>query len=442
MDVKGYLNKPVSPFSLGLFRILFALLLLVQLARLQPYIVDVLPKSLFFLKYPGLEWVDLISAGNLQLVFGLGYLLCALLALGVYSRIVSALLVLIWGYLFFVDAGHYNNHYYLVLLLLVLFAVTHSGAVLGVLPKLRKTMIPNWQLLVFRFQIVVVYFFGGLAKLNEDWLNAAPMKIWLSLSQYEFLQAEWIAYFICWFGLVFDLSIGFLLWNRKTRVAGLALLLPFHISNHFIWHIGIFPWLMIAATVLFFDMDWLKKKVAKKPTGNYKAISPTWVKGFLIIYICFQLFFPLRQWFFEGPSYWTGYCFRFSWNMMLYDNLETFKVKVSVPDEGVVGYIDMNRYVNNKQYRKLNQYPGNLSRLCQFLGNEMKTNAGIANPELNIITYRSINGRPYQLFVDTTINMVKADFSPYKVPEWILPFNDTEYLPENLQPNNQEGLRK
>jgi hypothetical protein len=38
-----------------------------------------------------------------------------------------------------------------------------------------------WQLWLFRFQIVVVYFYGGLTKLNSDWLlSKAPVKAILS----------------------------------------------------------------------------------------------------------------------------------------------------------------------------------------------------------------------------------------------------------------------
>lgn len=430
MDVGKFLSKPVNPISLGLFRILFGALLLVQLSRLQSYVVETLPNSLFFLKYPGLEWVSMISPESMQLVFIAGYILILLFTLGLYSRIMAGLLLPIWGYIFFVDAGHYNNHYYLVLLLLILFTLTNADAALTLRKKAIKPTIPNWQPFIFQFQIVVVYFFGGIAKLNADWLNALPMKIWLDLSSYEFLKAEWIAYFICWYGLVFDLIIGFLLWNKKTRLLGIALLIPFHISNHFIWHIGIFPWLMIAATVLFLEPERIQKlfqrnKVAKAKTSDSPHPFPSWIKVFLVIYISFQLLFPLRQWFFDGPSYWTGYAFRFSWNMMLYDNLEVFDVKVCIPGQGTVGYIDINRYVNNKQRKKINQHPGNLVRLCHFLGEEMKEKGGIANPELNVITYRSINGRPYQLYTDTTVNIATASYSSFKVPDWVQKFEAT-----------------
>ena len=56
-------------------------------------------------------------------------------------------------------------------------------------------------------------------------------------------------------GLLFDLLIGFMLINRRTRLLALPLLLFFHLLNAFLFNIGVFPWLMIASTVVFFAPD-------------------------------------------------------------------------------------------------------------------------------------------------------------------------------------------
>lgn len=433
MDFNKLLSKPISPASLGLFRLLFGIIMLIQLVSLQPYITETLPNSLFYLTYPGFNWVKITTPENLKLIFSLGYLASVLLALGIYSRVAAAFLSVSWAYIFLIDSGHYNNHYYLIFLLLILFTITNADAAFSVLKKSRKSHIPYWQLFLFKFQIVVVYFFGGIAKFNADWLQAAPMKIWLNMKPYEWLQSDAMAYFICWSGLAFDLAIGFLLWNKKTRILALCLLISFHLFNHFVWQIGIFPWLMILVSVLFFEPDWpnklFSKKASKQKEGNTPTLSISGLaKGFIVGYIAFQLLLPLRHWLYQGHAFWNGYGFRFSWSMMLFDNLEDFRVKVSVPNEGVVGYIELERYVNRRQLGKFNQCPQNLTRLGEFLATEMKNNAGITNPELNAIVLRSINGRAYQHFVDTTVNMATATYSPWHVADWIEPFEDTEYI--------------
>ena len=47
-----------------------------------------------------------------------------------------------------------------------------------------------------------------------------------------------------------------LLLFRRTRVYAAIAYAGFHLSNHFLFEIGIFPWLTMAGTMMFFDPDW------------------------------------------------------------------------------------------------------------------------------------------------------------------------------------------
>jgi hypothetical protein len=46
-----------------------------------------------------------------------------------------------------------------------------------------------------------------------------------------------------------------LLW-RRTRVLAYLAALAFHLTNWYLFNIGIFPWIMICATLLFFPPSW------------------------------------------------------------------------------------------------------------------------------------------------------------------------------------------
>ena len=54
------------------------------------------------------------------------------------------------------------------------------------------------------------------------------------------------------------LFIGYIS-NRRTRVFGFGLVVLFHLLNARLFSIGIFPWLMIAATPVFFGPDWPRR---------------------------------------------------------------------------------------------------------------------------------------------------------------------------------------
>ena len=50
-----------------------------------------------------------------------------------------------------------------------------------------------------------------------------------------------------------------LLLNRRTRVPAFAVSVFFHLMNNWLFDIAIFPWLMLAAPLLYFPPDWPRK---------------------------------------------------------------------------------------------------------------------------------------------------------------------------------------
>ena len=72
--------------------------------------------------------------------------------------------------------------------------------------------------------ICLVYFFAGIAKINSDWLlNAQPLSIWLP-SKYDlpilggfFFEQSWVHYLMSWGGMLYDISIPFLLISSLDK---------------------------------------------------------------------------------------------------------------------------------------------------------------------------------------------------------------------------------
>ena len=117
---------------------------------------------------------------------------------------------------------------------------------------------------MLRFQVAVPYVYGGIAKLNGDWLAGEPVRTWLAERSAQsvlgpWLAQEWLVFTLCYGGLAFDLAIVPLLLWRRTRALALAAALGFHLANAYLFTIGIFPWLMIAATLLFLPPDWPRR---------------------------------------------------------------------------------------------------------------------------------------------------------------------------------------
>ena len=139
-------------------------------------------------------------------------------------------------------------------------------------PALRSSTVPAWALWLVRFQVGIAYFYAGIAKLNGDWLHGEPLRRWL-LDAMDFpLIGRWFdepaaAYLFSYGGLALDLSaVPLLLW-RRTRPYIFAALVCFHVMNTQLFSIGIFPYLMLGATTIFFDPDWPRRALALARRG-------------------------------------------------------------------------------------------------------------------------------------------------------------------------------
>jgi hypothetical protein len=140
----------------------------------------------------------------------------------------------------------------------------------------QRRLIPFWPIFLLRFQMFVVYFFGGVTKLDPDWLiDGSPMRSWLSdpatiaplrsfvpeeilSSLSSWLSRPDVAVAAGWLGMLFDLAIGPMLLFRRTRILGMALAFCFHALNHTLIFddIGLFPLLAFLATTIFLEPDW------------------------------------------------------------------------------------------------------------------------------------------------------------------------------------------
>jgi hypothetical protein len=206
-------------------------------------------------------------------------------ALGLFYRASIAVLFLTYGYMFSVESirTYWQSYYYLEFLLLFLLMWMPAGQVLSLDSLLARKRghpmsdtIPFWPILLLRGQLIVTYFYAGVAKLNQDWiLDAAPVRWFLRepgvLGPYKrffsdahfqaikgFIESDGLAYFLSYTGLIFDLAVGFLFIFRRTRILALVLMLMFHATNHLLIFDDIewFPLVGAWTALIFLYPDW------------------------------------------------------------------------------------------------------------------------------------------------------------------------------------------
>lgn len=440
-DFLAKLLKPVDASSLAWFRIFFGGIMLWSMlgyyfsGRIDRYFLN----RKFFFSFPYLDFIAPLPGEGMYVLFQVLAAAAFLIAVGLLYRLAAVTFFLGYTYAFLIDQSNYNNHYYLICLISFLFCCVNANHALSLdrllWRRLRTGTFPFWNLFIFRFQIFIVYFYGGVVKINGDWLRGEPLRHWLM----PFADTPWVGglitsepgvYFFSYGGLLFDLFIVFFLVWRKTRIFAIAVSIFFHVSNHFLFHIGIFPWFMIAATVLFLEPErprkWLEaiKIRSKKPEETagvahgetYRRIVFTG----LSIYVALQILVPWRHLLYPGYVNWTEEGYHFSWRMKLYHKECKLIFQARDPRTGSAWPIVPQGDIDIKQYSQMCIRPSLIYRYAVRLGNLIEREGG-TRPAIRAQAAVSLNFRPFQLLIDPEVDLLEKPLSPIGHAEWLLP---------------------
>jgi vitamin K-dependent gamma-carboxylase-like protein len=426
------LYLPVDAASLAVFRIGFGLLLLVEIlvytlgGRIHRYF----EAPAFHFTYFGWGWVRPLPETWMVALFVVLGVAAALVALGLFYRVAAVVFFLGFAYVFLLERALYLNHFYLVILLSGLLVVVPAHRALSLDARRRgEASVPRWTVWLLRAQLGLVYFLAGVAKLNPDWLHAQPLRIWLaeraSLPVVGALVGHpWTPWIFSYGGLALDLAAWPLLAWRRTRVAVFAVLIAFHLTNAVVFQIGIFPWLMIAATTLFFEPDWPRRFLGRPAPTEPAASLPSprrraLTVGFVAAWLSFQALFPLRHWLYPGSVHWTEQGHEFSWHMKLRDKRSEVSFHVTDPATGDEWLIDPSAELTSWQMNAMGGRPDLIWQYARHLAESFRAK-GHSRVEVRATAKVSLNGRPDELLVDPRVDLASQALG-FRPASWIQP---------------------
>jgi hypothetical protein len=438
----AWCSQPVDPGSVVVFRIVFGLCMAGWAADylLTGRVRFHCEVPAFHFTYPGFGWVVPWPGGIMVAQFAAMLIAALLIAAGAFWRLATLTFAIGFTHFFLIDRTHYQNHYYLILLLswmLVLIPANHCFAVDVVLRRVPhiRTM-PQWALRLLQFQIAVPYVFGGIAKLDADWLTSLPMYHML-LSQADRLEAlgwttlpadaEWLASLLTWGGLAFDLLIVPALCWRVTRWPAFVILIGFHVANSVLFSIHVFPWLMIAASTIFWPADWPRRWFMRKapiPLNNEASPRPISRPAVVAMgaFVMFQLVFPLRHHLYPGPAGWTEQGHYFAWRMMLRGKTSGVRFYITDPQTGRTGIADIRPFLNPEQLGKFARDPEMILDLSRHLARQFQQSTG-RWPQVHALVLTSLNGRRPQLLVDPNRDLAAEPPFAFR-RDWIMPLTE------------------
>ena len=441
LKIKYKLFEKTDFASLVLFRICFGILAIWEVIRFfyHGWVEHLYAKASFHFKYEYFTWIDAWPGHGMQIHFFVVGLAAFFICIGFLYRIASIIFFLGYTYIFLVERALYNNHYYLICLLgffLILMPLNRNFSIDSIIwPKLKQYSVSSVWIWIIRFQMSIVYFYGGLAKFDPDWLNGMAPKALIKIGAYDTPIFSLIDYpivylFYAWSGLFFDLLIPFFLLYSRTRLVAFFAALIFHIHNIFIFNIGIFPFMAILLTLMFFPSDFPKQflkffnfklEFPNKDHQNNELIIPNnFLKSIISIYFFWQLIFPFRHIFTPGWTTWHQEGHLFAWRMMLVQKNVQMLFEVENPKTGEKRYAPPEDYLNIPQQFKLARNPDMILQFSHHIRDLVIKNANFT-PEILVTVKVGINGRSYRDFLKPDIDLAKVKrFTP--AYEWSIPF--------------------
>lgn len=446
--LSSYLNKHTEAAPLAAFRILFGLLMVISLIRFwyHGWIEKLYLTPSFHFSYYGLDFIEVPGQWTYLL-----FILCGLsalgLSLGYLYRSMSVIFFLSFTYIELMDKTTYLNHYYFVSILsfLMIWLPAHRYYSIDahLRPALRAQYVPQWTIDSIKLLLAVVYIYAGLAKLNYDWIvQALPLKIWLPTKMHipllgDWLNQEWVFYAFSWGGAAYDLSIVFFLLYKRTRVYAFAMVVIFHLLTRVLFQIGMFPYIMIFATLIFFDASLHRRILASISiilgtklsvfdngiVAHYRASFWSKIRlGIVSLFFILQLLVPLRFLLYPDHLFWTEEGYRFSWRVMLMEKTGYAQFKIVNGNTGRRFYVNNQDFLNSLQEKQMSTQADMILEYAHYLGNHFASQ-GHEHVEVYVESYASLNGRGSQPYVDPTIDLMSIEPS-LKHKSWILPLND------------------
>ena len=444
--------SPIAP--LIVFRVLFGFIMVISIVRFfaKGWIYDLYVQPAYHFTYYGFSWVQPLGEAGMYAIFAIMGLAALAIMLGWQYRIASVVFFLVFTYVELIDKSNYLNHYYFVSIIafLMMFVPANRGFSLDVLrnPTLERSLVPAWTITILKLQLVIVYFFAGVAKLNPDWLlNAMPLQLWLPAHAHlpvigPLLELPETAFLFSWAGALYDLTIAFFLLIPRTRLWAYIGVVAFHLMTAMLFQIGMFPYIMILLTLVFFSsekhqraIDWTKSILArlfdsphpKQAVNNtqayqYGVLATRTCAILLVIHFVLQLVLPFRYAMYPGDLFWTEQGYRFSWRVMLMEKAGYTVFRISDHESNRFWEIANWDYLSPNQEKMMATQPDMILQFAHFLKDEYRKK-GVEDISISVDSYVTLNGQRSRPFVNPDVDLTQVN-QDLRHKDWILPFED------------------
>ncbi len=432
--ITSYLNQQASIAPLAVFRIAFGIMMALATIRFwhNGWIEQLYIRPSFFFTYYGFDWVKPLQGNGMYLVFA-SLLICAIcIALGLVYRFAAISFFLLFTYVELIDKTTYLNHYYFISIISFLLCMlpAHRFASLDVRFGLAKytNAVPRWMIFALQFQMAIVYFFAGIAKINSDWLlHALPLRIWLPDKNElpligPLLNLKVTAYFFSWTGMLFDCLIAFFLFNKRTVWYAYAVVVVFHVFTAILFPaIGVFPFVMMVCASIFMPASFHERILHRfyRASAQDDFHSYSIIRFILLVHFTIQLLLPIRYLLYPGNLFRTEQGYRFSWRVMLMEKAGDVTFHIRDGATGNIATVRNRDYLTQQQEKQMSTQADMILQFAHHLA-KIYSQRGFRNTEVYAEGYVTVNGRGSKPFIKEDVNLA-AQHDSFDNKWWVLP---------------------
>jgi hypothetical protein len=208
--------------------------------------------------------------------------------------------------------------------------------------------------------------------------------------------------------MLFDCSIPALLLWQRTRLAAVVMVCLFHVMTALWFPIGLFPWLMIVNTVVF----WAAKEEPRLSDIWFRTRLPATV---LALGLIAQIALAWRSALWPGDVRWHEAGFRFSWRVMLMEKTGHLQL-ILVDAEGRRSLVDPADYLEPFQVKMVTTQPDCIIALARIISNE-SDKKGQQLKGIYAESWVSLNGRTPRRLIDRRVNLLNSQWAWGPQPE-------------------------
>jgi hypothetical protein len=454
MKLSHKLFAPVDAASLAVFRIGFGVIMMWEVYKyysrgwIERYYID----PSFHFKYYGFEWVQAWPGDGMYVHFAVLGILAFFVCIGFFYRWAIIAFTLGFIYIFLLDQAEYLNHFYFVILLSTLLCFVPANRIWSV-DALRGYIgpqaVPTWSVWLLRIQMEIMLLYAGLVKLNADWLDLNPMSTVLAGRSHfpligHMFHEPWVVAVASYGVIALHLVGAPLLLVRRTRLTVFLFYAVFHLMNDRLFNIGIFPWITLFGTLIFFEADWPRRLYAsvremlrsnveelRAATGRFDHNALPARRHRVVVltvaslWIGVQILIPLRHYLYPGDVAWTQEGHRFAWRMKLHSRKGDSRFEVRNSATGRVWQVQPRRYISGRQYQRMSARPDMILQFAHHLAKTWGVKYRTPDVEVYATVYLSLNYREPALLIDPSQNLAAVRRS-LRAADWILPLPDPD----------------